>query len=69
MSASAAIPCAATLGKKTMSRKIFTTLRDTFSDIAQRKTEASKARREGTPENVEHSSVVYAVNGREDLRS
>lgn len=43
-----------------MSRNAFTSLRETISDIANRKSEATKARREGTPEGVEHSSDVYA---------
>lgn len=48
------------IGQTKMSRNAFTSLRETFADIANRKSEAAKARRKGTPEGVEHSSEVYA---------
>lgn len=45
-----------------MTRNAFTSIRDTFSDIAKRKGDAARARREGTPEGVEHSSEVYSAS-------
>jgi len=43
-----------------MSRNAFTSLRDTISDIAKRKTNAARARAKGSSNESEHSSVVYA---------